>query len=260
VGQASAEECTPMAAYKSIVAYDGTDFHGFQRQRENLRTVQMVLEEALRSVGWRGTSLHAAGRTDAGVHARGQVIAYTLAWQHTLEDLTRALNSCLPHDVSVRETNIASGGFHPRFSARSRIYRYSMLVREVRDPIRERFAWRIWPEPSYEAMLAFARALIGRHEFRAFGRAPQEGTGTVREIYAATLTRSDGELTFEIEANAFLHRMVRRIVGAAFEIGIGRIGLEEVLQYLNGGELRWQGVLAPARGLCLEQVNYPDAG
>jgi len=124
-----------MAAYQSIVAYDGSGFQGFQRLAAGRRTVQAVLEDALRRVGWTGASLLAAGRTDAGVHARGQVISYDLTWRHDAETLTRALNANLPADVSVRHTAPAPEGFHPRFSARRRTYRYTVLADAWPDPL-----------------------------------------------------------------------------------------------------------------------------
>lgn len=245
-----------MDLYQSIVAYDGTDFAGFQRQAGGRRTVQGELEKALRALGWAGGSLLAAGRTDAGVHATGQVVAYRLNWRHTPEDLTRALNAHLPADVAVWGTRPAPEGFHPRFSARSRRYRYRVIVAPWRDPLRERYAWRVWPAPEVEAMNRVAGALVGRHDFGAFGTAPIPGGHTRRTVYLARWEASGDEVTFQIEADAFLYRMVRRLVAACLEVGFGRVSAEEVLDLLNRPDRRWEGPLAPPQGLCLAQVRY----
>jgi tRNA pseudouridine38-40 synthase len=247
-----------MANYKSIVAYDGTEFQGFQRQAAGLRTVQGVLELALREVGWQGSSLKAAGRTDAGVHARGQVIAYELTWRHDPEQLTQALNANLPSDVAVSETEVARDDFHPRFSAQSRRYSYRVLLQPIRDPLRERYAWRIWPEPELERLAAAAVCLIGSHDFVAFGRAPIPGGHTVRQVSQAEWRKEVEKLTFEIEANAFLYNMVRRLVAGMLEVGAGKVDLGDFIALLDNPDQRWEGRIAAPQGLCLEAVNYQE--
>jgi tRNA pseudouridine38-40 synthase len=245
-----------MATYKSIIAYDGTEFQGFQRQAEGLRTVQGVLENALRDLGWGGRSITAAGRTDAGVHARGQVIAFELAWRHEVNSLSRALNANLPPDVAVRHTEIAPQGFHPRFSAQKRRYGYTLITLPVRDPLRERYAWRVWPELRLDAMEAVAAMLVGRYDFAAFGQAPSAGGHTVREVFRAQWHQQQEVFAFEIEANAFLQHMVRRLVGAIIEVGAGRLSAKDVRAHLDDPKLRWEGRIAAAQGLCLEKVIY----
>ncbi|NIS79325.1 MAG: tRNA pseudouridine(38-40) synthase TruA [Anaerolineales bacterium] len=245
-----------METYKSIIAYDGTDFQGFQRQKPGLRTVQAVLEDALRSLDWNEPSIKAAGRTDAGVHARGQVIAFRLAWKHGAASLVQALNANLPSDVAVLHTESVSSDFHPRHSAQRRRYRYSLIVAPVRDPLRERYAWRIWPEPNLEAMQAVADILQGRHDFAAFGRAPIPEGHTMRQVFHSVWQRGEEGISFEIEADAFLYRMVRRLVAAMLEVGAGHTGLENVQNLLDQSSLRWEGSIAEARGLCLEAVIY----
>jgi len=245
-----------MAAYQSIVAYDGTEFQGFQRLAEGRRTVQGVLEDALRRVGWTGTSLLAAGRTDAGVHARGQVIAYHLEWRHDAETLSRALNANLPPDVAVRQTAEAPEGFHPRFAARRRTYRYSILVDAWPDPLAERVAWRLWPEPDLGILSAEAGCAIGRHDFAAFGQAPIPGGHTVREIFEASWERQAGGLAFEVQADAFLHHMVRRLVSAMVAAGQRRWPAGTMAALVADPARRWEEKPAPAHGLCLETVEY----
>jgi tRNA pseudouridine38-40 synthase len=245
-----------MQDYKSIVAYDGTEFEGFQRQSNGRRTVQGEFEAALRRLGWTERSVRAAGRTDRGVHARGQVIAFALGWPHDPLRLTRALNSHLPHDLAVRATERAPDGFHPRYAASSRCYEYRIYSDSTRDPLRERWGWRVWPAPDLDCMRKVADAVVGQHDFRAFGSAPGPSENTVRRIVKAEWNEADDALAFTIEADAFLFRMVRRIVSAMVAVGQGRISIEAVERLLDHPADRWQGGLAPARGLCLEYVTF----
>lgn len=245
-----------MATYKSKIAYDGTEFHGFQRQAEGLRTVQATLEAALRQIGWNGSSLRAAGRTDAGVHARGQVIAFSFEWRHPAGDLTRALNANLPPDVAAWHTEPAPEGFDPRFEARRRRYRYRVITAPYRDPLRERYAWRIWPEPDWGRMAETADHYLGRRDFGAFGSAPIEGGHTIREIYESAWESGEEAASFVIAGDAFLYRMVRRLVAAAIDVGLGRVEIDEVLACLSNPGQHWQASLAPSYGLCLEAVEF----
>jgi tRNA pseudouridine38-40 synthase len=250
------QESPSFAAYKSIVAYDGTEFEGFQRQAEGRRTVQGEIERALRQIGWAGKSLRAAGRTDQGVHALGQVVSFQLEWRHPAQDLTRALNANLPHDIAVRRTQETGMEFHPRFSAVSRRYRYSILIDPVRHPLLERYAWRLQSEPDLDLMQASARELIGEHDFGALGTAPIEGGHTRREVLEAAWRADGKDLTFEIEADAFLYHMVRRIAALLVAIGQAREAPEAVSEALTHPSAVWQGGLAPASGLCLTSVMY----
>ncbi|MGD2253074.1 MAG: tRNA pseudouridine(38-40) synthase TruA [Anaerolineales bacterium] len=246
----------PNALYKSILAYDGTEFRGFQRQAAGQRTVQQVVEKALRQLGWEERSLSAAGRTDSGVHARGQVVCFRLQWNHTPDDLTRALNALMPDDVAVWGTETCPEGFHPRFSATRRQYRYTLITVPHRDPLRERFAWRVWPEPNLEAMHEEADSLLGQHDFAAFGRAPKPGGSTVREVYRASWKRQQEVCRFDIVANGFLFRMVRRVVAAMVDVGLGRAKSGEIARCLQSPKRGWEKGLAPASGLCLKSVSY----
>ncbi len=245
-----------MEHYKSIIAYDGTDFAGYQRQTSGQRTVQGAIEEALRNIGWRGESIVASGRTDAGVHAKGQVISYNLAWKQGSDVLTRALNSQLPSDVAAWMTEPAPPDFHPRFSAISRRYRYSLLALEHRDPFRERYAWRVQPGIDLEAMGAAAGLIAGRHDFAAFGTAPNPHGHTVREVHQAQWHNAEERYWFDIEADAFLYHMVRRLVSAMIAVGSGPETVESFASMLEDPQARWEGAIAPACGLCLEAVIY----
>ncbi len=248
-----------MAIYKTIVAYDGTDFMGFQRQAAGIRTVQGVLEDAISSLGWKGedAGLKAAGRTDAGVHARGQVISYEIDWSHGTESLVRALNAKLPADVAVWHTELAAPGFHPRYSAQRRRYKYRIIGEPRRDPLQERFAWRVWPVPDLGAINTVAARIIGQRDFAPFGRSPAPGGHTVRRVFRADWKCQGNVLTFDIEGNAFLYHMVRRLVAAMVAVGQGRYPMDEMLELIDDPSNRWQGAIAPGSGLCLEQVTYP---
>jgi tRNA pseudouridine38-40 synthase len=245
-----------MATYKAIIAYDGTGFEGFQRLGPHRRTVQGVFEDGLRALGWQGTSILAAGRTDAGVHARGQVVSFELEWRHETGSLVLALNAHLPPDVGVREVEVVEEGFHPRFSARWRRYRYTVLPTPMRDPLAERSAWRVWPSPDLAQMQLAAGHLVGEHDFGAFGAAPIPGGHTGREMRLARWDLDRQTQVFEIEGNAFLHHMVRRLVALMVQIGHGREQAASMAELLERPERRWTGKPAPAHGLCLEAVIY----
>lgn len=245
-----------MKLYKSILTYDGTDFHGFQRQSSSVRTVQAEVEAGLREIGWEGESILAAGRTDRGVHARGQVVAFQMEWKHGPDVLQRALNASLPGDMAVRSVETASQDFHPRFSAISRRYRYALLTDPIRDPLRERYAWRTWPPMKVADLNRIGANFLGRHDFGAFGSAPIEGGHTRREIKQLAWSEQDDLQWVDVKADAFLYHMVRRLVGAILEVANGKRSLEELQAALENPDNRWESGLAPAHGLCLEEVSY----
>ena len=248
---------TEMATYQSILAYDGTAFAGFQRQRGR-RTVQGELEKSLRKLGWRERAVRAAGRTDSGVHASGQVVAYELNWRGDTERLTRALNAQLPDDMAVSATSAAAAGFQPRYAARWRRYRYRIIVAPQRLPLQERFAWRIWPAPGLVPMQTAARELLGEHDFGAFGTAPRRGSHTRRIVRRAEWLMEGEGASFLIEGDAFLYRMVRRLTAALVAIGQGRAPASSVSAHLAEPNGKWHGSPAPAHGLCLEAVIFED--
>ena len=245
-----------MARYQAILAYDGTDFQGFQRQ-SSVRTVQSVFEAALKLIGWQGKTVLAAGRTDTGVHATGQVVAFDLEWQHSAKELVRALNANLPPDVAVRSANEVRQEFHPRFSASSRRYRYRLFSDPVRHPLRERYAWRIWPEASLVPLEQAAKHLVGEHDFSAFGTPPRTGGSAVRRIFSARWSEAGPELAFDISGNGFLYRMVRRLVHFQVEIAQGSRSMMELHDQLSGKNQGLVQGLAPAQGLHLMEVDYP---
>jgi len=244
-----------MERYQVILAYDGTDFCGFQRQAK-ARTVQMVVESALRQLGWQDKSLLAAGRTDTGVHASGQVIAFDMEWRHSTGDLLRAINASLPQDIVAREAHTVGTNFHPRYDALSRCYQYRLFCDQVRNPLYERFAWRVWPEVEWASLIKAASLLPGKHDFAAFGTPPRTGGSTVRTILQAGWQQEDPYLVFEIIAEAFLYHMVRHLVHLQVMIGQGYQEVGIIPRYLDGGINSPPVGLAPPNGLVLSRVNY----
>jgi tRNA pseudouridine38-40 synthase len=245
-----------MARYQVILVYDGTEFFGFQRQAR-VRTVQGVVEDALRHIGWQGRTILAAGRTDTGVHASGQVIAFDMDWAHSPLDLRNGLNANLPADVAAHQVVRTHPGFHPRFAAIARRYRYQIFCQPIRDPLRERYAWRVWPALSCEALQQAARLLPGRHDFGAFGTPPRTGGTTERIVSEAGWQVVGDQFTFEVVANAFLYRMVRRLVSVQVAIALGNIQPEAMAVYLAEESDGLVQGLAPPQGLFLVEVMYP---
>lgn len=239
---------------RAVVAYDGTDYSGFQRQA-NAPTVQAALETALARVSQEAITVLAAGRTDAGVHAAGQVITFDTAWRHGLDNLHRALNAVLPADVAVQEIEQAAPDFHPRYNAHSRRYRYTVYNAPVRCPLTRRYSLHVTASLDVVAMQQAARSLVGERDFATFGQPPQ-GEITVRRVLAAEWGGEMPRLTFDIEANAFLYRMVRSIVGTLLQVGRGGMDVEEFVAALASCDRSRAGPTAPPHGLCLMEVRY----
>jgi tRNA pseudouridine38-40 synthase len=242
------------------LAYDGAQFLGFQRQANtklaDRRTVQGVIETALRQLGWNGRSILLAGRTDTGVHASGQVVAFDLEWAHNPEALQAALNACLPQDVVVNTVHIVRQDFHPRFDAVARRYQYRIYCKPIRDPLRDRYAWRVWPPAAVENLQAAADALVGTHDFAAFGASPRPEGSTIRTVFSASWYSQGEDQIFEIMANAFLYRMVRRLVYVQVAIAQNKLEPGIVQEKLASGSRRMLQGLAPPQGLVLVEVIY----
>lgn len=245
-----------MARYRLILAYDGTAFLGSQRQAKD-RTVQAELENALRTLGWTGRSILMAGRTDSGVHASGQVAAFDFEWAHSPEELRAALNACLPRDMAVRNVREAPASFHPRFDASARRYRYRLFRDAIRDPNREWFAWRVWPEFDEAVLHEAAPLFLGRHDFAAFGSPTSAKGSTVRTVTLSAWKRLGDEWRFEVRADAFLYRMVRRMVFVQVAAAQGRLSVQSIADALEKPSKLLAG-LAPAHGLTLVEVSYKD--
>ncbi len=236
----------------AVLEYDGTEFVGFQRQKRG-RSVQQELEQALAEFGDQPVHIVGGGRTDSGVHAIGQTASFRMEWRRDLETLQRALNAKLPHDLAVRAVREVPEDFSARFSARSRTYRYSVLNQPVRSPLQARQAlWESAPL-NVARMREAAKRLTGKRDFGAFGTAPR-GDNTVREVVRADVWDDGEKVRFEFEANAFLYRMVRRMVGTLLQVGRGELGLVEFQAVIE--RKRRAGDSAPPQGLTLIQVKY----
>jgi tRNA pseudouridine38-40 synthase len=243
--------------FAATVAYDGEAFFGSQRQ-PMLRTVQAELESAAAALFGTATRVELAGRTDAGVHARGQVAAFSAETRHEAQTVGRALNAHLPEDVAVRLVREVPGEFDPRRWARRRSYRYSILQSTSRDPLSRRTAWHIADTLDATAMQQAALALAGRQDFIACSGPLEPGRTSVRTVSAAGWSSHGCFLLFDIEAEAFLPQMVRRIVGALVRVGRHRLEVEEFTRLLRQAEQGTIGPVAPAHGLCLQRVRYHE--
>ena len=238
--------------YRARVEYDGTDFAGFQLQ-PGARTVQGELEAALaRLSDGQRVRVAAAGRTDAGVHARGQVIAFDFGGRLRRADLQRALDALLPRDVALRDLRRVGRGFQPRRAIR-REYRYS-IWNGPRSPLRERVAVGVRQRLDEAAMGRAGAVLVGRHDFRAFGG--PVGRHGVRTVDWIRVRRAGSALTIDIAADAFLRQMVRAIAAALIRVGRGAVEVDEVAAAFRQAGRAFDGEVAPAKGLCLRRVVY----
>jgi tRNA pseudouridine38-40 synthase len=239
--------------YRATVEYDGTDFAGFQRQRRGTRTVQGELEAALARLGdgARG-AVDGAGRTDAGVHATGQVIAFTYTGRLDGPGLEAALNGQLPPDIAVRDVRRTRPEFHPRHAARYREYRYTVW-NGPRSPLRERQSLWVRDPLDVAAMERAGQAFVGRHDFSAFGGVVENRT-PVRTVDAVRVRRQGPLVTIDVRADAFLRGMARRMVAVLLEVGRGKLNDEDIRAVLAARRPARSGAAAPARGLCLRRV------
>jgi tRNA pseudouridine38-40 synthase len=277
-----------MPSYKITLAYDGTDFVGWQRQAKGV-SVQGLIEDALRTLDGRDVDVSGAGRTDAGVHALGQVAAFTIARELGPIALVRALNAHLPHAVRVLTAEDAPPMFHPRFGARTKTYQYRLWNGDVMSPFERRYAWHVPGPLDVEAMRAAARLLEGSHDFAAFQASGSSVATTEREITCSRViaglkpcatsdlpevatdacgaidTRGAGLqpceplIVYEVTGTGFLRHMVRIIVGSLLEIGRGRQPVEWISGAIVSRNRTTAGPTAPPDGLFLVRVEYADA-
>lgn len=247
---------TTKRRYRLTVEYDGTEFAGFQIQGKGERTVQGALEEAVSRLARTPTRIHGAGRTDAGVHASGQVVHLDAAWSLPIERLADVLNANLPPDVSIRTASEAESGFHSRFDATSRTYRYAILNRPTRSALMGRFALHERGLLNLEQMQAAATTLLGTHDFAAFGQPDEAGRSTVRFMERITVRKWKDAVLITVRGNAFLRSQVRAMVGTLLQVGRSKLGPEEVRQILESRSRAQCPGLAPAKGLCLVRVDY----
>ncbi len=246
--------------YRARVAYDGSRYQGFQRQRASVPSVQAAIETAIERVLGAPTPLIAAGRTDSGVHAIGQVIAFDAQWPHSVAKLQAAINAHLPPDIALQEIR-PQAGFHPRYDALSRVYDYLVINAEHRQPLWAARAWQVRGATDIAAMQQAAALLVGEHDFASFGR-PPKGENTVRRVFASVWRQQErpfGQLLiYRVEATAFLHHMVRRMVGMMLAVGKGQWTLGAFEAAFRQRHLASAKHIAPPQGLYLVGVRYPN--
>jgi tRNA pseudouridine38-40 synthase len=259
--------------FRIVVEYDGTDFAGWQRQ-QGQRTVQQTLEDAIQQMLGETVFVRGASRTDAGVHADGQVASFALEGRIPAHGLLRGLNSVLPADVAIVDaaeiaerpdvdaaalapgTAASVRPFDARFSARGKVYRYTVWNHFVRSPRRARTAWHVREPLDLDAIRRAAAALVGEHDFRAFRASDCERRTTRRVVRQLSIDRQGPVVSFEIEATAFLKNMVRIVIGTLIDVGRGRLAPDAVARMLESGDRAGGGMTAPAHGLTLLRVIY----
>ena len=244
-----------MAVIRLDLAYDGTGFRGWARQR-GARTVQGVIEDALARMLGPPPKLSVAGRTDAGVHAAGQVASLVVPDEVDPARIQRMLNGVLTPEIVVRRARREPDGFDARFSATGREYLYRLDTADVQSPFDARYVWYRQGPLSAAAMRRAARTLVGEHDFASFCRAPQSGGGTVRHLRRLAVRRAGTRYDITAEANAFLHQMVRSLVGTLVAVGEGRIDPDSMGDVLAARRRGAAGPVAPAHGLKLVRVRY----
>jgi tRNA pseudouridine38-40 synthase len=251
-----------VAVVKLVLEYDGTRYVGWQVQ-PNGPSVQAEVERALAVLHKAPLRATAAGRTDAGVHALGQVVSVALGEEHRplpLDAYVKGMNAVLPDDVAVREAAVLPDGFDARRSARGKRYRYRIGVAETRAPLARLYAWQLFRPLDVAAMRAAAAALVGRHDFASFQAADCACDHAVREVRRLDVLQRDGGLEVVAEATAFVKHMVRNLVGTLVEVGLGRREAASIPGLLEARDRTRAGRTAPPQGLYLEEVFYPPAG
>jgi len=241
--------------YRIDLTYDGTDYYGWQRQVSH-PTIQAALETALERIEGRHVTAHAAGRTDAGVHAEGQVVSFDLEGEWSGVELRRALNGNLPFDIRVLKAEAAGPEFHARFDANLKTYRYSIYTAEVENPFLRHYAWHHWHRFDLDKLREDLSALSGTHDFSAFTVADAETKSRVRTITAAGFTTEGALLTISFSGNGFLRYQVRTMIAALVESNHRRLRAESVSALLSSLDRTLIGAPAPAKGLTLMKVEY----
>ena len=245
--------------FKLIIEYDGTEYHGWQVQ-PNGQTIQAALEDAIHHLSGERTRVVAAGRTDAGVHASGQVVSFTLERLWPPDTVRRALNALTPPDISVRAAEVVGDDFDPRRAACSRAYVYRIWNARWPSPFWRRYSWHIMRPLAVDSMCLAAAALVGEHDFSAFRGADCDAAHPVRRVLRSEVSCAEPLITYTIEATGFLRHMVRAIIGTLVEVGMGERAAADLPRLLAARNRTLAGPTAPACGLCLTEVKYaPDS-
>ena len=238
-----------------MIEYDGTAYHGWQRQPKD-NSIQSEIETALHTMTGEAVPVTGSGRTDAGVHAYGQVANFTCDTHHTAGVFLKALNSLLPHDITIRSCEEIPLDFHARFAAKRKIYQYRIDNQPVPPALFKNFFWHIKKPLNLSLMQRAAVYLLGTHDFKAFQGQGSDVKDTIRDIYRADLCKKGHQVIFEIEGNGFLRYMVRTIMGSLVDVGLERITPEDFNTILLSKDRATAGITAPAKGLFLMEVKY----
>ncbi len=244
--------------FKLTLEYDGTNYHGWQKQK-GLLSIQEVVESRLAIMLNREVHIRAAGRTDAGVHALGQVINFYARTRLNPEDFKRGLNSLLPEDIVVKEAEEVDHSFHATYSAKGKVYCYKVLNRKTPSALYRRYAWHVPYELNFEEMGRALKYLEGEHDFTSFRASRSSVKSSVRILYRAEFVPiGDGMLLFTFVGNGFLRHMVRIIVGTVIEVGTGKRKSEDMPRIIEAKDRNVAGITAPAHGLYLVKVIYNE--
>lgn len=246
----------PKRNFRLLLEYDGTHYHGWQRQ-QGVMTIQEMLESKLAIMLGAGVRVRASGRTDAGVHARGQVVNFHARSRLKPSEFQHGLNALLPPDIVVLRADEVPEAFHARFSARMKTYEYRILNRPVRSALERNACWHIRQPLEIEAMRQALEVIRGEHDFAAFMATGSTVQSTVRIVSSASIEQSaGGVILVRFAANGFLRHMVRNLVGTLVDVGRGKLEREHLAAILASGDRRRAGMTAPARGLFLDHVDY----
>jgi tRNA pseudouridine38-40 synthase len=240
---------------KLLIQYDGTAYHGWAAQ-PGMPTIQGTLIDAIEKLTGRRVELLGSSRTDAGVHALGQVAAFTIDSPVPTENFTRALNNMLPDDIAVMEAVEVPDSFDPISDTKSKIYRYSIYTGSIRPVMQIRYCWHRPGKLDVEAMQAAAKTLLGKHDFKSFASAADTRESSVRTIITCQVAGQGEWITFDVQADGFLYNMVRNIVGTLVEVGRGRWTTQDIEKILAAKDRCEAGPIAPACGLCLMRIFY----
>lgn len=244
-----------MRNIKLVVAYDGTAYHGFQRQ-DNALTVQQVLEQALSQIMKQPTKLTGAARTDAKVHALGQVVNFKTESTIPLVNIPRAIQSRLPEDITIQAAEQVQEDFHARYSAHSKKYRYQIYQSQQSDPFLRNYTWHIRQELDIDTMNQAARLIEGTRDYSAFRASGSTSVNPVRTMFSSKVTCQDRLIVYEVWGTGFLYHMVRNIVGTLIDVGLQRITIQQFQNILSSRQRSQAGITAPPQGLFLQEVLY----
>ncbi|MFH1394871.1 MAG: tRNA pseudouridine(38-40) synthase TruA [Candidatus Omnitrophota bacterium] len=244
-----------MRNIKLVIAYDGTNYKGWQLQKTGV-TIQRKIEEAIEKIFKKKHRIYSAGRTDSGVHAQGQVVHFKTKVPVPTNKIPSIINTVLPSDIAVKAAKEVSADFHAQFNAKQKHYRYYILNSLERDPFEERYAWRVSYKLNVSLMRKEANVLKGKHDFKSFQAADKLERRSVRKIFSIIVKKHKSFIVIDVKGDGFLYNMVRNIVGTLVEIGRGYFPSGSMKEILKSKNRKKAGPTAPAKGLFLMEVKY----